>query len=192
MCVYACTYALAQVARSQLCPFAPHRQPRRMKRPAAKLAPVRSSSELDAWVNSLQSLAVAAAKRLSVACDRDICCEYLGQRKGPAHKARYFKHPAEWRVPAGKTRNKVEVSFLWTATDFAPVLTEQRNKDARLRGIALPQNLNALAPVAPCTLWCDRALAGLNDAAKNFVDSYGPELLLEFGLQVHCAYALFH
>ena len=69
-------------------------------------------------------------------------------------------------------------------------ITEQRNSNARLRGVSLPQSLSALGPVAPCTLWCDRALAGLNDAARNFVDRYGPKLLLEFGLQVHCAYAL--
>ena len=72
------------------------------------------------------------------------------------------------------------------------MLTAQRNNGARLHGIALPQILNALAPVAPFTLWCDRALAGLDDAAKNFVDRYGPELLLEVGLQVHCSYALLH
>ena len=60
----------------------------------------------------------------------------------------------------------------------------QLKGNAWLRGIALPQSLSALAPVAPCTLWCDRALAGLNDAAKNFVHRCGPELLLEFGLQV--------
>ena len=190
--MHACTYALAQIARSQLCPFATHRQPRRMKRPAAKPAPVRSSSELDAWVTSLQSQAVAAAERLSGACERDICCEYLEQRKSPAHKAVYLKHPAEWRVPAGKTRNQVEVSFLWIATDFELVITEQRNNAARLRGVSLPQSLSAVAPVAPCTLWCDRALAGLNDAAKNFVDRHGPELLLVSGLQVHCTYALLH
>ena len=75
VCVYACTYALAQVTRPQLSPFATHRQPRRMKRPAAKLAPMRSSSELDAWVTALQSQAVAAAERLSG--ERDICCEYV-------------------------------------------------------------------------------------------------------------------
>ena len=88
------------------------------------------------------------------------------------------------------SRWQVVVSFLWTAKDVEPVVTEQRNSDARSRGVSLPQNLSAVAPVAPCTLWCDRALAGLNDAAKNFVERYGPELLLEFGLQVHCTYAL--
>ena len=94
--------------------------------------------------------------------------------------------------PNWTTRNQVEVSFLWTAKDLEPVITEQRNNDARLRGVSLPQSLSAAAPVAPCTLWCDSGLAGLNDASKNFVDRYGPELLLEFGLQVHCKNALLH
>ena len=133
---------------------------------------------------------VAATERLSG--EGDICCQYLGQRKVPAHKAVYLKHPAEWRVPAEMNRWHVEVSFLWTAKDLEPVFTEQRNNDARLRGVSLPQNLNAAAPVAPCTLCCDCAMASLNDAGKTFVNRYGPELLIEFGLQVHCTYALLH
>ena len=73
--------------------------------------------------------------------------------------------------------------------DLEPVFTEQRNNDARSRGVSRPESLTALEPLAPCTLWCDSALAGLNDAAKNFVDRYGPELLLEFVVQLHCTYA---
>ena len=82
--------------------------------------------------------------------------------------------------------------FSFDCEDSDPVFTAQRNKGARLRGVALPQSLSAVAPAAPCTLWCEHALAGLNDAAKNFMDRYGPKLLLEFGLQVHCTYALLH
>ena len=84
----------------------------------------------------------------------------------------------------------MDVCFRWTVKDLEPVFTEQRNNDVRSCGVSSPQSLSAVAPVAPCTLWCDRALAGLNDAAKQIVERYGPELLLEFGLQVHCTYAL--
>ena len=161
-----------------------------MKRPAGQPVPVRSTSEVDEWVISLQAHALSAAERMSTLCEREICCEYLGQRKGPAHKAVYRKHPSDWQVPAVKTRNQVDVCFRWTTKDLEPVITEQRNNDAWLRGVFLPQSLGVVAPVAPCTLWCDRALAGLNDAAKNFVDRYGPELLLECGMQVQCTYTV--
>ena len=92
--------------------------------------------------------------------------------------------------PSGEDAKPIGSTFPWIATDFERVFTAQRNKHARLCSIALPQSISAAAAVAPCTLWCDPALAGLNDAAKSFVDRYGPELLLEFGLKVQCTYAL--
>ena len=74
------------------------------------------------------------------------------------------------------------------ATDLALVITEQRNQDARLRGVTRPESFAGFAAVAPCMLWCDRALEGLQKAANDFVRRYGLELLHEFRLKVQCSY----
>ena len=161
-----------------------------MKRPAGQ--PVRSSGELHAWVITLQAQAVDAAERLSAFCEREISCEYLGQRTGSGHRIVYQKHPSEFKIQSGKTRICVAVCFRWTlvgAKDLEPVLTEQENKDARRRGFTRHESLTGLAAVAPCTLWFDRASEALQKAAGDFVGRYGPELLHEFGLQVQCTCA---
>ena len=73
--------------------------------------------------------------------------------------------------------------------DLKPVITEQQNQDARLMDLKRPERYLALAPGAPGTVWCARALAGLKQCACDFVARYGPELHFEFGVQVQCAYA---
>ena len=70
---------------------------------------VRSSCELDAWVTTLQAQAFAAAERLSAICEREVSCEYLGQRKGRAPTEKYLQHPSDWKVAAGKERRTVAV-----------------------------------------------------------------------------------
>ena len=147
---------------------------------------------MDAWVTTLQAQALAAAERLSAVCEREVSCEYLGQRKGRPPSEKYLKHPSDWKVAAGKSRKTVAVCFRWSlvgSVDLKPVITEQQNQDARLRDLTRPERYLALAPGAPCTVWCARALAGLKQCACDFVARYGPELLLEFGLQVQCTYA---
>ena len=153
---------------------------------------VRSSCELDAWVTTLQAQAFAAAERFSAICEREVSCEYLGQRKGRAPTEKYLQHPSDWKVAAGKERRTVAVCFRWSlvgSADLKPVITEQENKATRLSALTLPESDVAVAPGAPCTVWCARALAALNQCACDFVACYGPELLLEFGLQVQCTYA---
>ena len=58
-----------------------------MKRPAGQ--PVHSSSELDAWVTTLQAQALVASQAMSALCEREILCEYLGQRQGSARHGRF-------------------------------------------------------------------------------------------------------
>ena len=147
---------------------------------------------MNAWVTTLQAQALAAAERLSADISCAVVCEYLGQRKGRPPSEKYLKHLSEWKVAAGKPRNIVAVCFRWSlvgSVDLKPVIREQQNQDARLRDLTRPERYLALAPGAPCTVWCARALAGLKQCACDFVARYGPELLLEFGLQVQCTYA---
>ena len=95
------------------------------------------------------------------------------------------------RAIGGQKRFAARVCFCWSvvgATDLELVITEQQSKDARLRGVSLPQ-ISGLAAVAACSAWCARALEGLEKAANDFVNRYGPELRLEFGVDVKCTYA---
>ena len=57
---------------------------------------------------------------------------------------------------------------------------ERQNQDNRLSGVTRPESFTGFAAVAPCMLWCDRALEGLQKAANDFVRRYGLELLHEF------------
>ena len=105
---------------------------------------------------------------------------------------KYLKHPSDWKVAAGKKRYTVKVCFRCSfvgSVDLKPVITERENKDARLRDLTRPESYFALAPGAPCSVWCARALVGLKQCAFDFVARCGPELLLEFGVQVQCTYA---
>ena len=109
VCMYVRTYVLAQVAmeHANYCPFATNPRLRPMKRPAGQ--PVRSSCELDAWVTALQAQAVSAAERMSALCEREISCEYLGQRQGPARHGRYYEKPCDWKLASGQPRRYVAV-----------------------------------------------------------------------------------
>ena len=161
-----------------------------MKKPAGQ--PVRSSPELIALVTTLQAQALVASQAVSALCEREILCEYMGQRQGPARHKRYHQNPCELQIPPGKTRNCVAVSFRWTcvgAKDLEPVLTDQQNKDARRRGVTRPESLTGVAAVAACSVWCDRALEALQNTDAGFVCRNAPELQREFGQKVQCTYA---
>ena len=128
---------------------------------------------------------------MSALCEREVSCESLGQRKASAHKTVYHKNPSERKNQFGKTRSYVAVCFRWSfvgAMDLEGVIIEQRNEDARRHGVTRPENFSGFAAVAPCMLWCDRALEGLQKAANDFVRRYGLELLHEFWLKVQCSY----
>ena len=159
-----------------------------MKRPAGQL--VRSSGELHAWVITLQAQAVDAAERVSALYEREILCDYPGQRQGSARHGPYLSNSCDWKLSYGQKRFAASVCFRWSvvgATDLELVITEQQRKDARLRGVSLPQ-ISGLAAVAACSVWCARALQALESAANEFVGLHGPQLQEEFGQQLVCTY----
>ena len=132
-----------------------------------------------AWQSTLESQAATAALEMSAFCERQISCEYLGQRHGPTHRACHRKSPSEWKVKPGERASKVEVYFRWTVVgspELEPVLTVQRNDNVRVRGVSLPDSLSGFTAVAPCSVWCARALQALESAANEFVGLHGPQL----------------
>ena len=162
--------------------------PAPMRRPAGQ--PVRGSADL-AWQSTLESQAATAALEMSAVCERQISCEYLGQRHGPAHRACYRKSPSEWKVKPGEKASRVALYFRCTVVgspELEPVLTVQRNHDVRVRRVSFPDSLSGFTAVAACSVWCARALQALESAANEFVGLHGPQLQEEFGQQLVCTY----
>ena len=139
---------------------------------------------------TLESQDATAAQDMSAAILREVACDYLGQRHGPAWTPRYRFHP-ELKIQFGKKRGHVELCFRWSrvgSLDVELVFTKQNHDNARRRPLTRPGSLAALAAAVPCSLWCGRALEAFHKAARDFVDVHAPQLLQEFGLKVQCVY----
>ena len=140
---------------------------------------------------TLESQAATAAQDMSAAMGREVACEYLGQRHGPARTPRYRYHPIEWKVRAGQKKSCVSLCFRWSlvgAQDVLLAVTEQRSDHACCHPLVRPGSLAALAAAMPCSLWYGRALEALHKAANDFVEVHNQKLLQEFGLKLQCVY----
>ena len=147
-----------------------------MKRPAGQ--PVRSSSELDAWLATLHAQAASAS-------DEAVQVHYLGQQYGRADHALYRAHPQDKKLLPGEPRCRDVVRFSWqprTPQAVPASMTQKRNDDARLRGLTRPRSV-------PCVSWAARALEIVEQAAKTFVEVHSHALREQIGQQLDCVYA---
>ena len=129
ICMYVCVYVLVRVATRHIA-HSRHILPA-MKRPASSGPAARSSSGLDAWLATLHAQAASAS-------DEAVQVHYLGQQYGRADRALYRARPQYWKLQPGVERRRVVVRFSWQprTPQAAPAsMTQQRNDDARLRGL---------------------------------------------------------
>ena len=148
--------------------------------------PADNSLEWDDWLETLVSRGSTAARDLSALLQKEVSCEYLGQKSGRARAPSYRKHPREWKVCAGQWRSQVKVCYRWSlSVEHVVEITEGRHDHIRCRKVPTPQS-STFHGVTTDRVWGNKALETLHQAAQKFIDCYGPSLFDEFGVQVRC------